>query len=432
MNNFNKYNRYKDSGVEWLGEIPEGWEIIRLKYASVINRATLSENTNTCFEINYVDIGGVTFENGIEKSEKFLFKHSPSRARRIAKTGDILISTVRTYLKAMDYISESKKDYVFSTGFAVIEPIVNIKGKFLYVFLKSDTFTGQVTVKSTGMSYPAINSSELASLFITLPPLHEQTAIAQFLDEKTANIDKAIAQKVRLIALLKERKQIMIQNAVTRGLDPNAKMKPSGVDWIGEIPESWEVTKNKLILSESKLPGSKDLPLLSVSIHSAVSTEELNDNDNIRGKIKIEDKSSYKLVDVNDIVFNMMRAWQGAIGAVKVKGMVSPAYTVSKPKYGLNSSFFEYQYRTNIFIQQMNKFSKGITDFRKRLYWNEFKELIVVLPHLSEQSKIVAHIEAASAKIDKAIGLQEKQIEKLKEYKAILIDHAVTGKIKVC
>ncbi|MCI5139707.1 MAG: restriction endonuclease subunit S, partial [Candidatus Electrothrix sp. AR1] len=198
-----------------------------------------------------------------------------------------------------------------------------------------------------------------------------------------------------------------------------------------EIPEDWKILPNKVLFQESKACGNDTLPLLSVSLHSGISSGELDDEENIRGKVKIEDKSSYKLVRPNYIAYNMMRAWQGAIGAVAVDGMVSPAYVVAVPNELINSVYFELQYRTSSFIQQMNRFSKGITDFRKRLYWNEFKQLNTIVPPLRVQEEIVDFIETKSKKIENSITLQQQQITKLKEYKTILIDNAVTGKIKV-
>ncbi len=425
-----KYSAYRDSGVEWLGEIPKDWKVQRLKRFCGINQNSIPENTNKNFSFEYVDIGSVTLENGIEQTENFTFKNAPSRARRIARVGDTIISTVRTYLKAIDFIDEVKSNYIYSTGFAVLNP-KEIIPEFLAMAVRSDSFTRQVDVVSTGMSYPAINSTDLGRLSICIPSLYEQAAIAQFLDRKTSQIDQAIKQKEKQIELLKERRQILIHKAVTHGLNPNVQLKDSGVKWIGEIPEHWEIVKNRSLFQERNESGNESLPLLSVSIHSAVSSEELSDEDNIRGKIRIEDKSQYKLVEVGDVVFNMMRAWQGAIGCVAINGMVSPAYIVAKPIRKLDSIFFEHQHRTEEFIQQMDRFSKGITDFRKRLYWNEFKQLVTVLPPLEEQTKISNFISKLNLMTEKAILSKEKEIEKLKEYKATLINSAVTGKIKI-
>jgi len=431
LQNMPRYPAYKASGVEWLGEIPEGWEIKKLKFSCKINSESLPDTTPAKTLIEYVDIGSISFEKGIEGTESFFFGDAPSRARRIASAGDTVVSTVRTYLKAISFVDEKASKYIYSTGFAVLSPSVMLASKYLSNFIKSSSFTNQVDGVAKGMNYPAVNSSELSNLYVVAPSILEQQAIAKFLDEKTGQIDEAIAIKAQQIELLKERKQIIIQNAVTRGLNHEAPLRDSGIDWIGEIPEHWEVYANRTIFSERIEPGRDGLPLLSVSIHSGVSSEEISDEENIRGRVKIADKSKYNAVEPNDIVFNMMRAWQGAIGAVKVHGMVSPAYIIAKPKVKFVSKFFEYQYRAPEFIQQMDRYSKGITDFRKRLYWDGFKQLPTICPPYDEQMEIVEHIGKQDAKIDSAIVLQQQQIDRLKEYKTTLINSAVTGKVRV-
>jgi type I restriction enzyme S subunit len=426
-----KYDDYKDSGVKQIGQIPRKWEVKKLKYLTSINQDSLPEHTDRESDIYYVDIGSVTMEAGINEVEHFKFGKAPSRARRLAKKGDTIISTVRTYLKAIGYVGSEEKKYVYSTGFAVLQPSKKIVPEYLYSFVKSDLFTNQVDTFSIGISYPAINSSTLGELYVAVPPKDTQATIATYLDQKTAQIDTAIAQKEQLIELLQERKQIIIQRAVTRGLDETVAMKDSGVDWIGKVPGHWEVVKNKQILAEQKRPGEEGLPILSVSIHSGVSSEELSDEDNIRGTIRIEDKTNYKLVEPTDITFNMMRAWQGGIGAVPVRGMVSPAYIVSQTSSCINADYFEYQYRLPIFIQQMDRNSKGITDFRKRLYWDEFKNLFTILPPVKEQEAIMKFLTDYSAKVQVVLDTQTLQIDKLREYRTVLIDAAVTGKINV-
>tara|TARA_R110001606_G_scaffold370781_3_gene527387 strand:- start:628 stop:1674 length:1047 start_codon:yes stop_codon:yes gene_type:complete len=262
-------------------------------------------------------------------------------------------------------------------------------------------------------------------------PFEWQVDIAKFLDKKTTQIDEAIAIKEQQIALLKERKQIIIQKAVTQGLDPTVLMKDSGVDWIGEIPAHWEVESNRSLFSERVEPGREDLPLLSVSIHSGVSVDEVSEEDNIRGRVKIQDKSKYVLVNKGDIAFNMMRAWQGGIGAVAADGMVSPAYIVAQPKGRVLADFFELQYRCPEFIQQMDRYSKGITDFRKRLYWDSFKQLKTVVPPRPEQIEIIKYVKNLTEASDSTSDLLATQIERLKEYKTTLINSAVTGKILI-
>jgi type I restriction enzyme S subunit len=445
---YNKYPAYKDSGVEWLGEIPKQWEVKKLKFLGNIFPGISGKKgddfskeyssglkpfipfTNICNNLKisnehfqYVRVRKTETQNRIKKYD-ILFLMSSETFEDIAKSSIYLGNDEELYLNS------------FCKGFRISKNFMN--PEFVNYLFFSPTYRNNFSNSGRGFTRINLKQEIINDVYTLIPTLPEQTAIAAFLDDKTAKIDTAIAQNERMIALLKERKQIIIQNAVTGKIVWNGnawaepvEVKDSGVEWIGEIPEHWEVILNKILFTERKESGKDGLPLLSVSIHSAVSSGELDDEDNIRGKIKIEDKSNYKLVEINDIVFNMMRAWQGAIGAVRTKGMVSPAYVVAIPNSKIKASFFEYQYRTNAFIQQMNRFSKGITDFRKRLYWDEFKQLNTILPPKEEQTKIVTYIETQSAKIDRAIALQQTQIEKLKEYKTILIDNAVTGKIKV-
>lgn len=207
--------KLKDSGVNWIGEIPEHWEVRKLKQVSRINLKSLPENHNADFEFRYVDIGNVSYEDGICGTETCLFKNSPSRARRMAKTGDTIVSTVRTYLKAIDFINQDKSTFIYSTGFAVLQPNLDMYPKFLYSFVKSNAFTGQVSANSKGMSYPAINSSELGNQKVLYLPVIEQKQIVEFISDQDLKISKAISLKQQETEKLKEYKIILIDNVVT-------------------------------------------------------------------------------------------------------------------------------------------------------------------------------------------------------------------------
>lgn len=210
--------KMKDSGVEWLGEIPEHWEVKKLKYISTVNNESLSENFNEDFEINYIDIGSVTTGN-INKFETMMYSSAPSRARRIVKNGDILISTVRTYLKAIAPISSTEDNFIVSTGFAVIRPNSMVISAFMKYGLISNYFIDLVEASSVGISYPAINSSDLITFKIVIPPLEEQQQIANYLDDKTSKMDKLIEKANKSIELLKEKRTALISAAVTGKID---------------------------------------------------------------------------------------------------------------------------------------------------------------------------------------------------------------------
>lgn len=410
-----KYESYKDSGVDWLGEIPSHWRLQRFKHHF---RSAMGE---TILASDLIEDGEYPVFSATEGNHFFGKINNP---RVKLDVGDLVIPA-RGSIGFPKLVLE-KATCSQTTIYAKRTTPINSNFVFYYLIgCKPFLF------KFTQTAIPQLTVDEVKNNFLIIPSSEEQFLIVKFLDCKTAQIDKAISRNERLIELLQERRQILIHNAVTRGLNASVETKNSGVDWIGEIPEHWQVVSNFVLFEERNESGNENLPILMVSIHTAVSSEEISDEENIRGKVRIEDKTSYKLVKPNDIVFNMMRAWQGAIGEVKTPGMVSPAYIVAKPKSEFSSHYLEFQFRTQDYVQQIDRYSKGITDFRKRLYWNEFKRLKTVLPPIEEQKEISAFIENLNAKIDNAISCKQKEIEKLKEYKAVLINSAVTGKIKV-
>lgn len=221
--------------------LPADWSSKRLKYLATYNDEVLAENTEEEIEIDYVEISGVSLSRGIEKIERMSFGNAPSRARRKVRAGDILISTVRTYLRAIARVDVASPDLIASTGFCVVRPNDDVDSGFLGWAAKSEPFVSAVVARSIGVSYPAINASELATIDMPLPPLDMQRRIARFLDLKTARIDGLIEKKRALLDRLAEKRQALITRAVTKGLDPAAPMKPSGVDWLGEIPAHWSL-----------------------------------------------------------------------------------------------------------------------------------------------------------------------------------------------
>ena len=238
----------KDSSVAWIGEIPEDWSVSRIKHCAFIDQEKLSENTDPDYVFKYIDIGSVTEYGGIGDTVEMSFESSPSRARMVVRDGDTIISTVRTYLKAVAYIN-SLRDHICSTGFCVLSPKDELFPKFGYYLFQSDYVVQRIVSDSVGVNYPAISSTEIGNIKIVLPKFDEQSRIADFLDDKCAEIDALIAAKEKTNALLKERRQSNIYEAVTRGLDPTVPMKDSGVEWIGKIPEGWMVAPLKFFAS---------------------------------------------------------------------------------------------------------------------------------------------------------------------------------------
>ena len=209
----------KPSGIQWLGDVPAHWEVRRLKDWASINQLALSENTEPDFQFQYLEIGAVSNGKIIQKPATLRFAAAPSRARRVVRTGDTIVSTVRTYLKAVWFADDVAEDLICSTGFAVLTPRQDTIPRFNSYFARSDSFTDQVVAESVGIAYPAIAESKLRSLAVCVPPLTEQRAIVGYLDAAAADIDAKIARARRLIELLEEYRTRLIADVVTGKLD---------------------------------------------------------------------------------------------------------------------------------------------------------------------------------------------------------------------
>lgn len=420
----------KDSGVAWIGEIPKNWDLSRLKFSSTYNDESIKEDTNPEKEIEYVEIGSVTLENGVEKAEVMRFKNAPSRARRIARKGDIIISTVRTYLKAIALIE--KESYTVSTGFCVIRPQKCMDSGYLKYFCSSELFTSEVSACSVGISYPAINASTLMDFHIINPPLAVQHKIVRILDEKCNQVDSLIANVQAQIKKLKAYKQSVITEVVTKGLDPNAPMKDSGVEWMGKIPSHWKTTRIKNLFElRNERNVEADLANVNlISLYTDLGVIQHSDIIETTGNRAVT-AEGYKIVHNNDIVVNIILCWMGAIGMSKYDGVTSPAYDVYRPINGTDSEYYHYLFRTNRFSGECYRYGRGIMMMRWRTYSSEFRSISVPYPPEDEQKQIVASLNRKCSQIDQLISLKESKIEKLQQYKRSLIYEYVTGKKEV-
>lgn len=277
-----------------------------------------------------------------------------------------------------------------------------------------------------------LSSYQVGKIPVAIPEdKSEQQSIISFLDCETAKVDALIAELHRLIELLKEKRRAVAGHAVTKGLNSPSPTKPSGIEWLGDVPAHWTVTRLGTLFKEVSELGRDNLPILSVSIHDGVSDRELDEEELERKITRSDDRSKYKRVAVRDLVYNMMRAWQGAFGTVAVDGMVSPAYVVARPRTDLPTAFIELLLRTPKAVEEMRRHSHGVTDFRLRLYWNAFKEIRVAIPPRAEAIKICQAIAALDEQFAAVSTDMQASITLLQERRTALISAAVTGKIDV-
>jgi type I restriction enzyme S subunit len=424
------YPKYKASEVPWLSQIPAHWHIKPLKRWVTINASTLSENTDPAFAFRYIDIGSVKTGRLVSKPEQLRFGKAPSRAKRILRRGDTIVSTVRTYLKTVWFVGEEADNLIASTGFAVLTPGNEVEPAYLGYVIQSEPFVDQVSANSIGIAYPAISETVLGRLSIPLPPTRcEQTAIVRFLDHANRRIERFIRAKRKLIALLNEQKQGIIYRAITGGVDHDVRMKPSGVAWLGDVPEHWSIqrTKNVFRLRTQKSGKRHGLELLSIYTHIGVRPrKELEERGN-----KATTTDDYWLVRKGDIVVNKLLAWMGAVGVSDYEGVTSPAYDILMPIREVVPEFYHHLFRTRLYLQLFKQRSRGIMDMRLRLYFDQLGQIPILVPPVEEQSTIVALFKVATTDLDKTIGIAQREIALLHEYRTRLIADVVTGQLDV-
>jgi type I restriction enzyme S subunit len=261
------------------------------------------------------------------------------------------------------------------------------------------------------------------------PPVGEQARIVKFLDRETAKIDALVAEQQRLIALLKEKRQAVISHAVTKGLNPAAPMKESGIEWLGEVPEHWTLhaTKRLFRLVVEPAPDNNDLELLSIYTNIGVRPRrELEAKGN-----KATTTDGYWKVQKGDLIVNKLLAWMGAIGISNYDGVTSPAYDILRPTRALDPQFYDFLFRCGICFSEFRRYSRGIMDMRLRLYFDELGQLPMPYPPVSEQREIVRYLVSATEKSDALTAEAERATALLQERRTALISAAVTGKIDV-
>jgi type I restriction enzyme S subunit len=277
-----------------------------------------------------------------------------------------------------------------------------------------------------GSTRDKLTQDKMGSIKLPAPSLSQQQLIADFLDRETARIDALIAAKERLLELLAEKRRALITRAFTRGLDREVSLRDSGIPWLGEIPEHWEVRRIAWLFCERDHRGEPELPLLVVSINFGVVLREFSDE---RIESTAADFNSYKVARRGDIVFNKMRMWQGAVGVAPEDGLVSPDYIVAAPTGSLLPEYAELLFRTQAFSAECARHSHGIVWDRLRLYWDGFRDITVPLPPANEQAEIVNYVSSETDMIKSLGDATEKTILLLKERRAALIAAAVTGQI---
>ncbi len=441
----------KPSGVAWFGDIPEEWEVKRLKCIASCNDESLADDTPSNFSFDYVDVGSVKYGLGIVERESMLFADAPSRARRVVRKDDVIVSTVRTYLKSVAQIPPFNKPLIVSTGFAVLRAR-NADAIFLSYALQSQSFVDEVEAKSTGISYPAINASDLVCIKVPVPPLPEQRAIADYLDEKCGAIDAAIAEAKKGIEEYKAWKKSLIFEAVTGKRRVGAfnaekreaeKIKPSGIPWIGAIPEGWAMIKASKIFSvitDFVASGSFADLRENVKYLDCPDYAQLIRTADVSGKSH-ELKAVYISKESYDFLSGS-NLYGGELLLPNIGASVGDVYIVPKlyERMSLapnaimvkNSScdkFYFYFFSCDSGRLALEDIAESTA--QPKFNKTDFRNLRLPAPPTEEQQAIADYLDEKCAAIDAMVAEKEALIADLEAYKKSLIYEVVTGKREV-
>ena len=419
----------KNSGVAWIGEIPEKWDIGRTKSRYSHHKIVAGEQADE-YERLALTLNGVIKR---PKDDSTGLQPEAFNSYQILKPNELVFKLIDLANVATSRVGYSPYLGLVSPAYIILEPHTEGESRYgVYYFLsmwQREIFNhlGDDGVRSS------LNAGDLLNIPYLLVPPKEQSRIAAYLDHRCAEIDRIMDQTRATIEEYKKLKQSIITEAVTHGVRGERKMKASGVEWIGKIPEEWNIFRIANVYDERNESGSEDLPILLVSINTGISDHEVADDEQARTFVRIEDRTKYKRVYPGDLAYNMMRAWQGAFGAARVDGMVSPAYVVAKPKKNvmIDSRYMEALLRSPSAIDEMHRYSHGITDFRLRLYWPEFKSIQICIPPYEEQNEIADFIDQKGTEIDSLIESKQQLLIQLEAYKKSVIYEYVTGKREV-
>lgn len=434
---FQKYTAYKDSGIPWLGNIPEHWEASRL--GTILNPISSKNHPNKPL-LSITREQGVIIRDIENETENHNYIPDDLTGYKLLKKGQFGMNKMKAWQGSYGV---SEHTGIVSPAYFIFEFIEKIEPRYFHLAIRSKLFVAFFGQASDGVRIGQwdLSKERMKQIPFLLPPLPEQTAIANFLDDKTAKIDKAVSIKEQQIALLKERKQILIHELVTGKLvwNPDTKtwtkpteVKDSGVEWIGEIPAHWEVKKIKYLfnlIQTGTTPTTSNINYFDGDV-DWYNPKDLNEELLIASERKVSDlavqKGEIKIFPGDSILVVGIGATSGKTSFLRNKGTFNQQITGFYSNINHNKFYFYLlKNLASVMLNTANYTTLPILN-------NEFfKRFVLVQPSFSEQQQIASHIKSTSQKIDQTISLKEREIEKLKEYKTSLINSVVTGKVRV-
>lgn len=422
----------KNSGFEWIGEIPTSWELYKGKY--MFTQRNLRGNTIELQLLSPTQKYGVVpqsvYEDRSGMNAVKLNENANLSALKTIHKGDFCIS-LRSFQGGFEY---SEYEGVVSPAYQVFYPVVKVaRGYYKYLFKDSGFIEKMNSYTMTLRDGKNIAFADFGNTYIPCPPVDEQQRIADFLDAKCAEIDALVADIQTQIDTLEQYKRSVITETVTKGLNPDAEMKDSGIEWVGQIPMSWKVLKGKHLFAQRSLRGNSiELQLLSPTQRFGVIPQALYEELTGMSAVKLNEKadlSLLKTIHKRDFCISL-RSFQGGFEYSEYEGVVSPAYQVFYPTVEIADGYYKYLFKEQGFIEKMNSYTMTLRD-GKNIAFSDFGSTYVPYPPLREQAEIAAYLNKKCEQIDVLIAEKQQQIATLDEYKKSLIFEYVTGKKEV-
>ena len=421
------------SHLDWIDTLPDEWQVkpLRAVADSMVSSVDklVSDDETPVRLCNYTDV----YHNEFITPDLDLM-YATASAQEIERfgvsVGDVLItkdSESWDDIGVPALVAETADGIVCGYHLALLRPRMNtIHGAFLFRCLQARPVQVQLELAANGVTRFGLPKSGIRDVRIPVPPLTQQHAIADYIDRETSRLDALIVEKERLLKLLAEKRQALIAHAVTRGLDPDAPMRKSGIPWLEEIPAHWKAERARWLFRErDQRSATGDEELLTVSHLTGItprSEKEVN-------MFEAETTEGYKLCMQGDLVINTLWAWMGAMGVSFVDGIVSPAYNVYEPTDRLDPGYLDALSRLPVFAQEATRYSKGVWSSRLRLYPEGLFEIFLPVPPLLEQERIAAFLKMKDKELNILQTATMHTIELLKERRAALVASAVTGQL---
>lgn len=413
------YESYKPSGLDWLGDIPSHWSLKKSKFLwrEKEDRSLLGDE----------ELLSVSQYSGVVPRTEDSRSESLEDYKR-CEPNDLVINIMLAWMSGLGI---SKYSGIVSPAYCVYRQLEDHNPAYFDYQYRTPQYLAEFARRSKGIvpSRWRMYTEDFGQVLSLLPSRGEQDRIVEFLDQKTAEIDAAIAKKERLIELLLEQKSILINEAVTKGLSPNTTMVDTELEWLGEIPAHWKLEKVKSLfrLVIDPAPPNNDCELLSIYTDIGVRPrKDLKQKGN-----RASTTDGYWRVKEGDFIVNKLLAWMGAIGLSNYSGVTSPAYDILRPRRNLDGNYYHHLFRTKRFSSELKRWSRGIMEMRLRLYFEDFGPLVVPNPPVKEQREITKWVLEIESQVDLAVSKVQQEISLLAELKANLVSEVVTGQLKI-